>query len=66
MGCASPKWLGTLLGFFLHSPKLEGWLNVPKKSTQVNNSILFFSYFYPTKAGHAHTNNWVTTPHFFA
>ena len=54
MGCASPKWLGSLHGYFLHSPKFEGWLNVSKRSIQINNPTLLFSYFYPTKVGHAH------------
>ena len=54
MECAGPKWLGTLLEYFLHSPKFEGWLNVSKRSTQINNLILIFSYFYQTKVGQAH------------
>ena len=51
----------------LHSSKFEDWLNVLKRSTQINNAILLLSYFYPPKVDHAHAKkNWQTTPKLFA
>ena len=53
MGCASPKWFGTYQGTSFIHQSLKVGLNVPKRSIQINNRILLFSYFYPIKANHA-------------